>query len=565
MKKILTLLFCASISSAFSQNPLLIPDTINNTTVNLNLQNGTVPFYPGQPTVTKGINGNILGPTIIMNKGTYYDIKVTNQLTDTTTIHWHGMHVSSENDGGPHTVIVPGTTWNPKFTVLDNAATYWYHPHLHMRTNEHVLHGMAGMIIVRDNDEKALTLPRKYGVDDFPIVIQTKTFDASNQIVVGSKADSVVMVNATLNPALDVPKQVVRLRLLNGASQRVFNIGLSNNQTFHQIASDGGLLDSVVALTRLRLAPGERAEILVDFNTFTGSTAFLKSYASELPNGFYGAQYPGVNPSMIMNGYNPNPLNGQDFDVLQFNILSSTANPVTTIPTALVTNTPWNQGQANITRTLSLRSVNMGMNQLNEPYVINNVPFNMDSINYTIPLNNIEIWSITNHSPIAHPFHIHDVQFYILDRSGVPAAANERGRKDVVMIERAETVRFITKFEDFANDSVPYMYHCHMLNHEDEGMMGQFVVVGFPQSIQKVEPNNITQLFPNPSNGSFTVLSKHDEIGKMQLHNIYGQQVWEGVSTEKQETFNLQLESGMYLLSIFNYNETETFKIVIER
>ena len=104
MKKILTLLFCASISLVFSQNPLLIPDTINNTTVNLNLQNGTVPFYPGQPTVTKGINGNILGPTIIMNKGTYYDIKVTNQLTDTTTIHWHGMHVSSENDAGPHTV-----------------------------------------------------------------------------------------------------------------------------------------------------------------------------------------------------------------------------------------------------------------------------------------------------------------------------------------------------------------------------------------------------------------------------------------------------------------------------
>ena len=122
------------------------------------------------------------------------------------------------------------------------------------------------MIIVKDNAEAALSLPRTYGVDDFPLVMQTKDFDANNQIVVHSNSDDVVMINATIDPFLNVPSQVIRCRVLNGSSQRAFNIGLSNNQSFHQIASDGGLLSTPVQLTRLLLAPGERAEILIDFS-----------------------------------------------------------------------------------------------------------------------------------------------------------------------------------------------------------------------------------------------------------------------------------------------------------
>jgi len=212
--KIILLLISANI---VAQNSILIPTTLSGANINLTLQNGTHQFYSGTNTTTMGVNGNVLGPTIILNKGDLVNFAVDNQIGEVTTIHWHGMHVSPENDGGPHTTIDPNTVWRPSFTVLDKAGTYWYHPHLHEKTNEHVSKGIAGLIIVRDTEEAALTLPRTYGVDDFPIVIQTKDFDAAKQIVVPSNSDDVLMVNATIDPLLEVPAQVVRLRLLNGS------------------------------------------------------------------------------------------------------------------------------------------------------------------------------------------------------------------------------------------------------------------------------------------------------------------------------------------------------------
>src|SRR5690606_24036249 len=175
----------------------------------------------------------------------------TNSLGEATTLHWHGMHVAPENDGGPHTVIDAGTTWSPSFTVLDKASTHWYHPHLHMHTNEHVIKGIAGLIIVRDDEEAALALPRTYGVDDLPLVVQTKEFDADGQFVVGGALDDRLMVNGTLDPFVPAPAQMVRMRLLNGASERSFNFGFSNDMPFNQIGTDGGLLTAPVQMTRL--------------------------------------------------------------------------------------------------------------------------------------------------------------------------------------------------------------------------------------------------------------------------------------------------------------------------
>lgn len=172
------------------------------------------------------------------------NFSVNSQLGETTTIHWHGLHVAPENDGGLHTTIANNTTWTPSFTIMDKAGTYWYHPHLHHFTNKHVIKAIAGTIIVRDSEEQTLTLPRTYGVDDILVIIQTKDFDANNKIVEESNSDDALIVNATIDPYITVPAQVVRLRLLNGSSQRVFNLGLSNNQAFYQIASDGGLLNS---------------------------------------------------------------------------------------------------------------------------------------------------------------------------------------------------------------------------------------------------------------------------------------------------------------------------------
>jgi bilirubin oxidase len=141
-------------------------------------------------------------------------------------VHWHGLHVSAKNDGGPHTVIEAGDVWSPSFTVLDNAATYWYHPHLQEHTEEQVTKGAAGFIIVRDNEEAQLELPRTYGVDDFPIAIQSRAFDTDNQFLDSTALDDVILCNGTWDPYLEVPAQVFRLRLLNGSTERVFNFEL---------------------------------------------------------------------------------------------------------------------------------------------------------------------------------------------------------------------------------------------------------------------------------------------------------------------------------------------------
>ena len=182
------------------------------------------------------------------------------------------------------------------------------------------------------------------------------------------------MVNATINATLDVPAQVVRFRLLNGSSMRVFNVGLSGNQTFYQIASDGGLLSTPNEITRLQLSSGERAEILVDFSSMNGQTIQLMSYASEFQNGIYGATNPGINTFMVLDGYIPNPLNGTDFNIMQFNVVVPNANPVTTIPTSLVTVNPIPESSSNITRNLTMTPATMGPNQLNGNFLINGYP-----------------------------------------------------------------------------------------------------------------------------------------------------------------------------------------------
>lgn len=540
-----------------AQNPVLIPETISGTEFNLTLQNGTFQFFNGQITNTMGANGTILGPTLIMQKGDFVDITVNNNLAETTTIHWHGMHVSASNDGGPHTTILPGASWNPQFTVMDKAGTYWYHPHLHEKTNEHVSKGIAGFIIVHDEEEALLELPRTYGVDDFPLVIQTKDFDANYQVVTPSNSDDVLMVNATINPILDVPAQVVRLRLLNGSSMRVFNIGLSGNKTFYQIGSDGGLLSEPTAITRLQMAPGERAEILINLGNMEGQTIQLMSYASEFPNGIYGATNPGMMAMLNLNGYNPNPLNGSNFNVLALHIVAPNGNPITTIPASLVQVNPWQEANANLTRNLTFTPETMGMNQLNGKFLINGTSFDMDVINYTIPLNNTEIWSISNQSGIAHPFHIHDVQFYVLDRNGVPPIAGEQGRKDVILIKPQETVRFITKFEDFADDEVPYMFHCHMLVHEDDGMMQQFKVVSSPTGIENESVNSENLLvYPNPLSNEKLILTVNipeKGIDSYKIFNISGQLLLEKKIENNFSPLKIDFtdfESGSYILKL---------------
>ncbi len=562
------LVLLASGFTASAQNPLAIPPTVSGTEIDLELATGTVPFLPGAATQTMGVNGPLLGPTIILQQDQQVTLNVTNHLGEPTTIHWHGMHVPPEADGGPHIVIDPDATWSPSFTVLEQASTHWYHPHLHMHTNAHVIKGIAGLIIVRDPVEAALTLPRTYGVDDLPLVLQTKQFDAGNQVVVGGALDTHVMVNGTLDPYVDVPAQMVRLRLLNGATERVFNLGFTGNQPFYQIGSDGGLLSAPVTLTRLRLAPGERAELLVDLGALQGQSIELVSFGSELPAAIYGAAQPGMGMGQTIPNYTSNPLNGNDFTFLRLDVGAPTADPITTVPATLVTLNPWPEASADATRSFTFTPVNMGPTAIQGPFLINGAPYDMMTINFDVPLDNIEVWQLTNQSPIAHPFHVHDVQFYILDINGAAPPPNMQGRKDVVLVPAGMgTVRFITRFEDFASEEVPYMYHCHMLTHEDAGMMGQFRVIDPSQGVEEGIAGNGLVVAPNPAVNQLRItLDPALGLGTLTVTDLAGR----AVLVHKEVAGPLRLDvgtlpSGGYLLTFRSVKGTATSRFVVGR
>lgn len=549
----LTVLFATLLAfTLHAQNPLTIPDTLSGSVMNVNLQQGSVPFYTIQNTNTMGANGNILGPTLIMHKNYSVTVNFHNALPDTTTIHWHGMHVSALNDGGPHITIAPTATWSPSFTVRDWAGTYWYHPHQHMKTHEHVQKGIAGFVIVRDSVERLINLPRTYGKDDFPMVIQTKAFDANKQIITTTTAlDTALMVNATLKPYLNAPAQVVRLRLLNGSSERVYNIGFTGNKTFHMIASDGGLLSAPVSLTRLRLAPGERAEILIDLAPYNGQSFDMMSFGAELPNAIYGAAQPGMGPGQQIPNYTSNPLNGANFAILKLNVVPALANPVTTIPTTLTTHNPWQPSVGTTTRSITFMPQTMGPTAIQGPFMFNNQMFDMAVVNYTVPFDNVEVWQLTNQTPIAHPFHIHDIQFYILDVNGAPPTPDQAGRKDVVLVPAGMgVVRFITKFETFCNDTAKYMYHCHMLTHEDMGMMGQFVVscpLGVGINEQMISES--VSIFPNPASNAIRIQRKNDVADEIVITDLLGRVHRTQSLANKEEYLDVSsLQPGVYLI-----------------
>jgi len=464
----LIILFCLTSQLLFAQyNTLWIPDTLSGTTFNLNIKDTFSQIRPGQQTITAGINNKFWGPTLFFNKGDTVHMNVRNYLNDSTTLHWHGMHLPAVMDGGPHQVIPPGTLWQPYWKVANNAATYWYHPHLHEMTQDQITKGIGGLIIVRDAVESALPLPRKYGVDDIPLVLTDRDFTTANQFSVVPYGDS-SMVNGVLSPQYTIPSQVIRFRILNAAIERSYNLGFSDNRSFYVITSDGGLLNAPVSLTRYLLHAGERIEILVNCTGQSGTSFNLKAYNSTLTQTIPGGD-------VFPNGPFANALARIDFNVLHLNVGAQTSNPITAIPTALTTVITIPAANANVTRNLTISDTTVA-GIPGATFLLNHRLFNINFNDYTVPLDNTEIWQITNSGNFGHPFHIHDVEFNILTVNGAAPEAAQAGWKDVVFVPSRATVKFIAKFDDFADNTHPFMYHCHISLHEDEGMMGQFVV-----------------------------------------------------------------------------------------
>ena len=542
-----------------AQTALFIPDTLSGSNINLNIADSSNQFFPGFNTTTIGYNGRYLGPTIILDKGQTVTMNVHNALMDTTTTHWHGLHVAPMNDGSPHNPILSGDNWSPSFTVMDNAATYWYHPHMHGMTMDQVMMGAAGLIIVRDSLEATLDLPRKYGVDDFPLVFQFQHMDSTTkQIILDDEADNITMVNGQISaPFLNVPAQIVRLRILNASSHRFFEFGFDDNRTFNQITSDDGLLNAPVPLTRLMLGSGERAEILVDFSGQQGSTFFIKQYGTQLPAGYPGGPPDGM--GMMTMG----PLDNTDFNLLQLNVVSQTINPVTTIPSALTTNIPYSSvGADNF--TVAITGVPM-MSMTN--FAMNGVQYDMNVINMNTNQNKIMTWTISNQSMMPHPFHIHGNHFYVLSVNGATPPLNMQGRKDVAVVSpMGGSLVLITRYDDFNDPMMPYMFHCHILSHEDNGMMGQFIVNPPLTNISENSNDLNNKLYPNPVNGTLNVMLQNEKHQPMTLSifNDMGQ----NVSMTKTREGNIsipvsELTAGIYMLFVTDENgNTKTSKFI---
>ena len=510
--------------NAFGQyTNLWIPDTLSGTTFNLNLVDTFKQLRTGNQTVTAGINGDFWGPTLFFNQGDTVHMNVHNYLNDSTTLHWHGMHLPAVMDGGPHQIIPPGTIWQPYWKVTNNAATYWYHPHLHTMTQEQMTKGLGGFIIVRDPQEAALALPRTYGVDDIPLMLTSRKYDSNNAFVyTNTSYGDYMLTNGTPNAQVSLPKQMVRLRILNAEMERAYNIGFSDGRTFHIIATDGGLVDTPVAVTRVILAVGERVEILVDLsNDAVNATLDMNAYNSGFALGF-----PGGEPNST--GQFGSLLNNTTFTLLHINVVAATANAITSMPSTLAHNTYWTAADATVNKSVTVTN---GIPGSNIPFNLDNASFSFNTINKTVNVNEIEKWTITNNNVFGHAFHIHDVEFKIVSRSTGPVGAYEDGWKDVLYLPINSTATFVARFSDYSDSIHPFMYHCHFAPHEDGGMMGQFIVNDTSTLTGINEAGKIAtdfKLYPNPASSRLFIQMPETNPGiyYVRLSDIAGRTIY---------------------------------------
>lgn len=460
--------------------PILEPRIENGEKVfDLKVQEGETEILPGKKTQTLGFNGTIFGPTLRVDSGDKVRMRVTNSLNESTTVHWHGMHLPAKMDGGPHQIIEKGDTWSPDWIVTNEAATLWYHPHMMGATGRQVYSGLAGFFIIDDENTRSLNLPSEYGVDDIPVVVQDRKFDANGQLVYDHNhmmheittgmLGNTILVNGTFAPYIEMPTKLIRLRLLNGSNARRYNFGFSDNREFYQIASDGGLLPTPVKTDRIQLAPGERAEILVDLSDAKDSITLLS--------------YPVIGDSNKVRGFILGIFSGATDERQQFKLLEirpKTGNfAKQQIPQTLNTIKYLDEKDAVNTRVLKLDTA-----------AINGKKMSISRVDDVVRAGDIEIWRISNQSPGYHPIHIHGVQFQVLSRNGQKPPPGEAGWKDTISLMPEEDVRLIMRFADYTDPNIPYMYHCHILEHEDMGMMGQFVVVDKDTKIEDIKVIN---------------------------------------------------------------------------
>lgn len=470
-------------------------------TIKLDAQTGVMRFLGDRETATYGINGPYLGPALRLRRGETVTVQVTNNVPENITMHWHGLIIPGSADGGPHQVIAPGKSWRTRFSVNQPAATLWYHPHYYPSTARLVINGLAGLLIVDDDEAGQLPLPSRWGVDDIPLIIQDRRFtpdarffDRMNAIAVtNGYVGDIALVNGALYPEARAARGWIRLRILNGSNARGYKLGVSDNRSFYVIASDGGLLASPVELKELQISAGERFEMLVDgrdgrafdvvalpvgqgimrLPPFDGPLPLVTirpdgaDGAGRLPSSLavlpaLPRQLPPVSQELAMNMFH----DMRGMMPLQQAGLPAMIQSGKTDPAVVARVADLIVGDPALSQAEQLAS--NGVNQK---------PFLLERIDFTAARDKDLRWRISEgRDRMPHPVHIHGCQFRIISRDGKPPEPKRAGWKDVAPISNGGVTEILMRFPYSASRDDPYMAHCHILEHEDSGMMAQFTV-----------------------------------------------------------------------------------------
>jgi len=382
-----------------------------------------------------GYNGALPGPTLRARVGDHVQISVLNQLSENTTVHWHGLVVPTAMDGHPADAVPPAGSYVYEYPVVQRAAMNWYHPHPHGRTGQQVWRGLAGALIVADPAAER-GLPA--GDREIPLLLRDGLLDDSGQLEYRRRDSGMVgdfpLINGVPYPAITLAPALYRLRVLNAANARVFRLGMSNASRMTLIGNDGGLLERSMDVNAIELGPGERVDVLVDLSgEATGSRISLRCLRAR-------------------------------WDLLEVYV-SGERDQGWGAPSAF----------APIPRLPVSPGARRREFRFEGHRRINGLEYHMDRIDFRVPRGDTEIWGLESSGGAPHPVHVHGASFQVLSRSGGRAQVFpwEQGWKDTVLLEDDERVEVAIRFDAYAG---VYLLHCHKLEHEDAGMMLNFEV-----------------------------------------------------------------------------------------
>lgn len=470
----------------------------------------------GDPASLAPAGDSYLGPTLRLRHGQRVQVEFTNELSRPTNIHWHGLIVPPDADGHPRDVVAPGGVYRYEFEVRNRPGTYWYHAHPHGETGFQAYSGLAGLVVVSDAAEEALGLPS--GEQDVALVLQDRTLDSDNQLVYQSGGMTGMMdqmmgflgetmvVNGKADYVLSAATAAYRVRVLNGSNSRIYKLAWEDGTPMTVIGTDGGLLAAPREMGYVMLAPGQRVELWADFTARTpGSELKLVSLA-----------YRGVEAGMMtgMMEVGVAPANGEPLTLMTWRFEREGSGAAASLPAQLGPLARMEVSDA--VNADAPRRFALGMEAM--VWTINGRTFEMDEVanDETVRLGDTEVWEFVNelgaagegmgghmnHGDMnngggmmqggdmmgmtdfmAHPMHIHGVQFQVAGReinddtregwATVRDGFVDEGWHDTVLVMPGERVKVLARFDSYPG---VYLYHCHNMEHEDMGMMRNYLI-----------------------------------------------------------------------------------------